>query len=80
VNAAEICTLATIAFASTSGNAKKRNCGNRERFAHHCPVHHINLSLLCGEQKRHNPPHEALENRTGRRRQADLVVTIYKPI
>jgi hypothetical protein len=39
------------------------------------PVH-ISLVLLCGEQKRQNPPHEA----TGGRRQADFVVTITKPI
>ena len=36
-----------------------------ERRVRHCGPVHITLSLLCGEQKRQNPPREALENRTG---------------
>ena len=34
---------------------KKSNRCNRERRPRHCDRSHIILSLLCGEQKRHNP-------------------------
>ena len=40
--------------------AKENERAKREQNARHLPLIHITLSLRCGEQKRQNPPREAL--------------------